>query len=650
MIILKFIFNIKMKSITYDNFFKVLTGCFLLSLTIDSNAEEAFSSDVESGETKSTPLGVRQQSIKRMVAELENQFTDLAKLIQEENPEQATKLVDAFKTSKDLLLEKRMDDITKLLDLSKLDSANEEQKKTIDDIKGLIEFLLKDDSEKDRIKKEVEKLKRWKAEIESLIQDESELKDESELRAEKDKVLEEMDRNIAELKKLIDKQKNIKDATEKESVNGIESLDKIADDQNQLRKDTEKLQDLLSKEDENSNSDKDEESDESEPSDLIKDAIDDQKIAEKKLGEGKGKLAADAESKAIDNMQKALNDLEEERNRVAGIDPEDLEGLKEGQKETADKTAQLSQNIDEENKSDEDSNQQQDPLKEGQEKAQDAIDSAKEKMDSASGQLAQGKPGQAAQQQKDAIEDLNRARDEIDKQLDELQQQEKMEALVQLEQMFSEMLEKQRQGSSKVLVLDEKRKIQDGRLKRADRIELRSVEILERKLSEKSEEAVNLLNDEGSSVVVRNVVEGMQNDLLAIADMVDGNETGVFVQRSQKEVELTLQELIDAVKIAQKMEEQKQDQQQDQQNQQQNQQNQQQNLLPPSAELKLLRLTQLRINRRTVDFEMQLNNENVKNDVLKRQVNEVTILQKKVTESARELAARGQQPLESEID
>ena len=646
MIILKFIFNIKMKSITYDNFFKVLTGCFLLSLTIESKAEEAFLSDVESGETKSTPLGVRQQSIKRMVAELENQFTDLAKLIQEENPEQATKLVDAFKTSKELLLEKRMDDITKLLDLSKLDSANEEQKKTIDDIKGLIEFLLKDDSEKDRIKKEVEKLKRWKAEIESLIQDESELKDESELRAEKDKVLEEMDRNIAELKKLIDKQKNIKDATEKESVNGIESLDKIADEQNQLRKDTEKLQDLLSKENENSNSDKDEES---EPSDLIKDAIDDQKLAEKKLGEGKGKLAADAESKAIDNMQKALNDLEEERNRVAGIDPEDLEGLKEGQKETADKTAQLSQNIDEENESDEDSNQQQDPLKEGQEKAQDAIDSAKEKMDSASGQLAQGKPGQAADQQKEAIEDLNRARDEIDKQLDELQQQEKMEALVQLEQMFSEMLEKQRQGSSQVLVLDEKRKIQDGRLKRADRIELRSVEILERKLSEKSEEAVNLLNDEGSSVVVRNVVEGMQNDLLAIADMVDGNETGAFVQRSQKEVELTLQELIDAVKIAQKMEEQKQDQQNQQQNQQ-NQQNQQQNLLPPSAELKLLRLTQLRINRRTVDFEMQLNNEEVKNDVLKRQVNEVTILQKKVTESARELAARGQQPLESEID
>ena len=77
---------------------------------------------------------------------------------------------------------------------------------------------------------------------------------------------------------------------------------------------------------------------------------------------------------------------------------------------------------------------------------------------------------------------------------------------------------------------------------------------------------------------------------------------------------------------------------------------QQQNLLPPSAELKLLRLTQLRINRRTIDFEGQLKAQDKQNEVLKRQVSEVTVLQKKVTESARELAARGQQSTESEID
>ena len=501
--------------------------------------------------------------------------------------------------------------------------------------------MLKEDDESERIKKEIEKLKKWKADLESLIQDESELKDESELRSDKDKALEEMDRNIAELKRLIDKQKEIKEDTDRESTNGIEGLDKIADAQNELRKETEKLQESLGQKDKNDLEEK------NKPANLMKDAVNDQKLAEQKLGEGKGKPAAESESEAIDKMQKALNGLEEERNRIAGIDPEDLQELTEDQKETAQETAKLSEEIEKSNASEGDSDQQQDPLKEGQEAAQNAIDSANEKMNSAAGQLAQGNPGQAAQQQKEAIEDLNRAKDEIDKQLEELQQQEKMEALVQLEQMFTEMLEKQKEGSAKVLVLEAKRQDQDGRLKRADRIELRSVEILERKLSEKSDEAVTLLNDEGSSVVVRNVVEGMKNDLIAIADRVDDNETGAFVQRSQKEVELTLQELIDAVKIAQKMEEQ---QQQQQQQQHQQQQQQQQNLLPPSAELKLLRLTQMRINRRTVDFEMQLNSDEAQNDVLKRQVNEVTLLQKKVTESARELAARGQQPLESEID
>ena len=337
-----------------------------------------------------------------MVAELENQFSDLARLLQEENPDQASKLIDAFKASKEMLLEKRMDDITKLLDLSKLDSANEEQKKTIDDIKGLIEFLLKEDDESERIKKEIEKLKKWKADLESLIQDESELKDESELRSEKDKALEEMDRNIAELKRLIDKQKEIKEVTDKESTNGIEGLDKIADAQNELRKETEKLQGSLGQEDKNDLEEK------NKPANLKKDAVNDQKLAEQKLGEGKGKPAAESESEAIDKMQKALNGLEEERNRIAGIDPEDLQELTEDQKETAQETAKLSEEIEKSNGSEGDSDQQQDPLKAGQEAAQNAIDSANEKMNSAAGQLAEGNPGQAAQQQKEAIEDFRK--------------------------------------------------------------------------------------------------------------------------------------------------------------------------------------------------------------------------------------------------
>ena len=111
--------------------------------------------------------------------------------------------------------------------------------------------------------------------------------------------------------------------------------------------------------------------------------------------------------------------------------------------------------------SDGDPGEQQDPLKEGQKRAQEAVESAQSKMGEASENLAQGSPGGASENQEQALEDLERAKEEVEEQLEELKQDQKMEALVQLEQMFTEMLERQEQATAKVLVLDEKRNKQD---------------------------------------------------------------------------------------------------------------------------------------------------------------------------------------------
>ena len=610
----------------------------------------------KAAEIKKTPLGVRQQRIKRMIVELEMQFSELAKTLQKDNPEQAEKLVDAFKSSKEMLLEKRMDEITELLDLSKLDSAGEEQKKTIDDVKSLIEFLLKDDEEADRIKEEIKKLQEWKDAIDGLIKDENKLKEESEIHTDKNKALEDLNEQIGQLKELIERQDELKSDTEKESTKGIDGLDKIAETQQELRGLTESLRNELKGDNEDADQTKESKGgeqdlnkDDSPGTESLRDAEEDQKWAEKKLEEGKGKLAIEAEKEALDNLNKALEQLEKEKDRIEGLSSDDLEKLAEDQGSTANDAGKLSEKMKSSGDSEGDPSEQQDPLKDGQKRAQEAVESAQSKMGKASESLAQGSPGGASESQEQALEDLEKAKEEVEKQLEELKKDQKMEALVQLEQMFKEMLEIQEEATAKVLVLDGKRNNQDGKLRRADRIELRSVELQERDLSEKSKEAEGLLVDDGASVVVRNVVEGMKNDLIALADRVDSNETGSFVQRSQKEVEMTLKELIDAVKIAQQMQEQQQQQQQQQQQEQQ-QQEQQQQLLPPSAELKLLRLTQLRINRRTIDFDGEIKGSDKLNDVLRRQVRDATLLQKKITESARELAARGQSPVEAEID
>jgi chromosome segregation ATPase len=302
----------------------------------------------EKQEIKKTPLGVRQQRIKRMIVELEIQFSELARTLQKDHPEQAEKLVDAFKSSKEMLLEKRMDEITELLDLSKLDSAGEEQKKTIDDVKSLIEFLLKEDNESDRIKEEIKKLQEWKDAIDDLIKDENNLKEESEIHSDKDKALEDLDKQIGQLKELIKRQEELKADTEKESAKGIDGLDKIAEKQQELRKLTENLRNQIkgnegdeSKDNEPKEGEQNLNQDNSPGIEPLRDAEGDQKWAEKQLEKGKGKQAAAAEKEALDNLNKALEQLEKEKNRIAELGADDLEKLAKEQDSTANETGKL---------------------------------------------------------------------------------------------------------------------------------------------------------------------------------------------------------------------------------------------------------------------------------------------------------------------
>ncbi len=212
---------------------------FLLLLSLSSNGQDSgdFPPSGQSADiSNDSPLGIRQQRIKRMVVELERQFTELARVLQKDYPEQSEKLVEAFKASKEMLLESRMDEITKLLNLSKLDTAGEKQEQAVDDVRKLIEFLLKEESEEDRVKEEIEKLEKWKEALDQLIDDENKLKDESDILADKDGALENLDAQIERLEKIIERQEKLKEVTGEEAAKGIDGLDRVADEQERARK------------------------------------------------------------------------------------------------------------------------------------------------------------------------------------------------------------------------------------------------------------------------------------------------------------------------------------------------------------------------------------------------------------------------------
>ena len=115
-----------------------------------------------------SPLGVRQQRVERMVEDLERKFKSLKLAIQEKEPERAERLQQALNKAKELLLEKRMDEVTRLLDQSQLDQAGDGQKALMTDLRELVSVLLEQRSNLDTAEQRLAMLSNWKREIQTL--------------------------------------------------------------------------------------------------------------------------------------------------------------------------------------------------------------------------------------------------------------------------------------------------------------------------------------------------------------------------------------------------------------------------------------------------------------------------------------------------
>ncbi len=575
---------------------------------------------------ENSPLGVRQQRIKRMLVDLERQFGEIARKLEAEQPEQSAKLNSAFKRSKELLLQQRVDEITKLLDVAKLETAVEAQEKMVKDVKSLIEMLLEDEDPMDKLDDDIEQLEAWKKKLDDLIADENDLKNETDILDDKDGVLNSLDKQIDKLKEIIESQEGLKSKTSEDGKKGQDQLDQLADKQSKLRNETEKLSGAVER---NLGESKKEDAPETPGLNALRMAQSDQKGAASEMEKGKADEAEQRQGDALDDLKKALGELEKEKERIAGLGPEKSDELAERQEKTGEDTGELGDEMAQSPQASENSEGQN-----GVQKAQQALESAKQSMGKASKNLAQQNSGDASKNQKKALDDLEEARDQIEQQLAELKEQQKEERLAQLAEIFGEMLERQKLATAGTLAIDEGR--DPEKLKRAERLALNKWSSEEKALAEMATDAFDRLVDEDLSVVFRTVVEGLVDSLLSVAKEMDKQRTGVFVQRSQKEIETTLEELLAALEKAQEQMAQEQQQQQPGEMAQG-----QQPLLPPSAELKLLKLSQERINRRTLD----LDNERAKGDLdedLAKILMKITILQEDLSTMALEMAARAQ--------
>ncbi|MGK0189336.1 MAG: thiol-disulfide isomerase/thioredoxin [Verrucomicrobiales bacterium] len=573
------------------------------------------SEEIVSDDRSESALGARQKRIGRLMAELEQQFVDLSSKLEEENPDQADKLGQAYKKARKMLLQQRMDRIAALLDGAKLENASAEQDKMLVDIKLLLAYLLTED-ELERLNKDIKELEAWQLEIDRLTRAEQNLKNESETLADKEEALAKLDKQIAEVEALLKRQTAAATAAQAAASEkaGLDELDRQADEQDDIQSETENKAKEFADQKKNENA----------PGAApLREAAKSQQAATEQLGAGDPGMAAKSQQQAAKKMEEALEQLKREKERVEKMDDASNDQLAKEQDDTSEQTGQLGQQM----------SQSSQAEAEEVQKAQQGMKAAQSEMGKASESLSQKKAGEASPKQQEAIDQLQQSQEELQKRIDELRDEATDAQLAQLELIFKNMLERQKIASAGTLQLDEKKARNDGKLARADRLAVGRLAKDETGLAETAAEAEQLLIEDGTSIVFRSIVGELRKSLTNVAELMAGRRTGEIVQLSQLEIEATLEELIEALKNAQ--ESPSESQQEKKPDGSPN--NREQSLLPPAAELKLLRLSQLRINRQTIVFAAAVKDQPL-DEVLERQFGDVADAQGGIREMAREMA------------
>jgi hypothetical protein len=617
-------------------------------------AQPAESPARDSDAFRATPLGIRQQRVERMMHDLEEKFRSLAQALQKTEPERAERLARAIEQARELLLQQRMSQVAQRLDEARLDVASSEQKLLLADLKRLLDVLLSEDEDRRKLLEEIERLQRWRDEIARLIAEEAAHHADSAKLDDKDKTLADLARQILALESILRRQQDIAGRTAAARSEGIQRLGRLADEQRALREETEALAEEVAAAGAlrpsaaaggmpmpaggspmpgggqnpaggqgqgggqspgggmsggmSGGSASPSPSSPQPGQQSLEKAAGHEGRAEKALGRGQGVAAEADQSNALMELQKALDELKRERARIASLPPEAFDELARKQDETTEKTARLEAEMSQAPPSGGSSSGggssgggasgggQSGEGSSGS-PGQQGVQKSKESMQRAAGSLRKKDPGDASRHQDHAIRELEDAIRRIEERLAQLREEMQAERLARLEARFRDMLDRQLRATAATVELDGRKLADEGKLSRADRLALKKLADEERALSLSAEQAYELIVEDGTSAVFPRIVEELRDDLSSVAGLLDAERTDKFTQFVQRQIEATLRELLEALERAKRQLEGRQG------GQGQGGGQGDEPLLPGSAELKLLRSAQLRVNRRTVEFE-----------------------------------------------
>jgi len=249
----------------------------------------------------------------------------------------------------------------------------------------------------------------------------------------------------------------------------------------------------------------------------------------------------------------------------------------------------------------------------------------------------------AQQQEQEAIDDLEQARRDVQDQQDEFADRDQDEKLLEIETELRAMLGVQLEVNATTLEI-EKVAAAERELTRKEQLDLKRATDGERGVSERSLEVKKTLEEEKIPVFAW-VMGEVAEDTNTLTSRLSRRDTGLVTQKMQSTVVATLKDLIDALER--------------QRHEQEQQQQQgggggggggQQRLVPPLAELKMIRTMHKRVSGETGEFDVLLRKGEVAEDGIKSRVGELAEKERHIGKLLKDLMdalqAEPQEPLE----
>jgi hypothetical protein len=569
-----------------------------------------------------SPLADKQDVVKERVARLEDRMFQISQAIRKSEPEKAGQLLEALGATRGMAVRQKMEEIVGKLRSEQYSDAAESQEAVIADLQTLLRMMLDEPDRQEERKDEIKKLQSIRETLEKIITEQRQEKSDAEASATSREQAQAIQAAIAKSRELLDRQRELSARTARPEAKPAEQ----SAEQSQLRKEAESIAETTK-------------ALPGQPAaEELSGAANKMKAAEDWLLKEQVPDAGESQKEAEEKLEQAIQRLEQQVKKLADKKPLDQQAC--NQRDTAGKTKDLSGEMKPDGgdsqepgeKGGEQGQKPGGPPQEGGEqtpmKGQQDVEQASKLQEDAAKKLDEKKPDDAVTKQEEALKKLEQAQQELADTLDQLRKEQQEEMLAALEARFRAMLEKQ-MGCSK----DTARLVALGKenWKRSHQLELGELSQKQKEIGDEADKALYVLTEDGTTVVFPQIVQQVRDDAREVATRLAAADATAGVRRMQDGIEQALRELIDAVK--KKQEENEGGHQASASGGQEGPRP----LLPGSAELKLLKSCQTRVNRATADLRAERDKPDVREQGLSERIEKLARRQEEVSRMAKEM-------------